>query len=157
MNLLCHRSYEWMKQSSFPGGVECREVHATFFMRGGLQVGYLSQPLVAGLVAEFELGGGDEIAEGEAQAGVVEAVEAAVAGSDALDVAAIFAQGAFVIEVFTAVVGKAGYRDVGFDRPNGGTPGGQGRAGEGFEHQVVVGLEDSLMAQDHVSKRWRGG
>src|SRR6202011_4617530 len=27
-NIFRHRSYEWMKQSSFPGGVECREVHA---------------------------------------------------------------------------------------------------------------------------------
>ena len=42
----------------------------------------MSDPLFTYVSAKFKLGGGDEVAEGEAPAVVVEAVEAEVAGDD---------------------------------------------------------------------------
>lgn len=90
-------------------------------------------------------GGGVEDVDGEA---VGEAVVAVGAADDALDVAAVVGDGAFVVEVELAVVGDLGDGDLQGDRPDGGAPSREGGAGGEFEHEVVVGVGDAFMAED---------
>jgi hypothetical protein len=80
--------------------------------------------------------------------------EAASAGVDAADVAAVAGDGAFVVEVFWAMVGEFLDEHGGVDGPDIAAPGGEFRARRGFEHEIEVRGLDAFMSQDHVSKEW---